>query len=145
MRLRYDNTVNKGIREKYPGLKIEQGGQLSVGFNILSFLAYQTAPYCKVSCYSTKVRLRYDNTVNKGIREKYPGLKIEQGGQLSVGFNILSFLAYQTAPYCKVSCYSTKVRLRYDNTVNKGIREKYPGLKIEQGGQLSVGLNILSF
>ena len=91
MRLRYDNTVNKGIREKYPGLKIEQGGQLSVGFNILSFLAYQIAPNCKVSCYSTKVRLRYDNTVNKGIREKYPGLKIEQGGQLSVGFNILSF------------------------------------------------------
>ena len=139
---RYRNIAARVLGQSTPA-KNRTKGQIQVGIFILSFLAYQTVTCNKVSCHCSYLQQRYRNIAARVLGQSTPA-KNRTKGQIQVGIFILSFLAYQTVTFSKVSCYCTYLQQRYRNIAARVLGQSTPA-KNRTKGQIQVGIFILSF
>ena len=88
---------------KYPSLKIEKGGSFQLCSISHLFYRIKLPPASKFRTIEPTWR-RYIVITPLGAWGKVPHSKNSRSGRFSIGVHILSFSAYQTAPFCKVSC-----------------------------------------
>ena len=103
---------------RVPQSKNSTRGYLPTGFRILSFSAYQTMYFHKVSCFYRDLQLIYGKPPSKAWN-RVPQSKYSTRGNVPTGFRILSFSAYQTMYFHKVSCFYRHLHLIYGKPPSK--------------------------